>query len=128
MTEKSRSLSISDFRMWLEGVEEMQPADWSPDANQWAKIREKINCIDDSLPGPPQIAPAGVIHREPIRFATEDTPPKAPQNIPLAPKGSTGLAAPVGPISNANLATQPNVAVKTPDINTDGQPYRSSFA
>ncbi len=47
--EKQKNLmTLREFKMWLQGVEEMQPDDWSPDSNQWAKIREKINQLDDT--------------------------------------------------------------------------------
>ena len=42
--EKDPSLiTVKEFKMWLQGVEEMQPDGWSPDQRQWAKIRAKID-------------------------------------------------------------------------------------
>jgi hypothetical protein len=40
-----KTLTMNEFKMWLTGVEEMQPADWTPDASQWKKIREKLNLV-----------------------------------------------------------------------------------
>ena len=41
--EKDPSLiTVKEFKMWLQGVEEMQMDDWSPDQRLWAKIRAKI--------------------------------------------------------------------------------------
>lgn len=39
------SVSVSEFKHWLSGVEDMQAADWVPDAIQWKKIREKIKWL-----------------------------------------------------------------------------------
>ena len=43
---QEKLISVREFRMWLEGVEEMQPDDWTPNHIQWKRIREKINNID----------------------------------------------------------------------------------
>lgn len=40
-------ITISEFKQWLSGVEDMQPDDWVPDSGQWAKIRAKIECLAD---------------------------------------------------------------------------------
>lgn len=50
-------LTITEFKYWLEGVEEMQPEGWTPDQRQWKRIREKIESIveqDRLMSGYPQ--------------------------------------------------------------------------
>ncbi len=39
-------ISLEQFRSWLQGVEDMQPDDWIPNAEQWKRIREKIDQVD----------------------------------------------------------------------------------
>jgi len=35
-------LSVQEFQTWLQGIMEFQSADWSPNAEQWAAIFDKI--------------------------------------------------------------------------------------
>lgn len=35
-------LSVQEFQTWLQGIMEFQSSDWSPNAEQWAAIFEKI--------------------------------------------------------------------------------------
>lgn len=39
------AIDIETFKAWLQGVEDMQDAGWVPSAEQWKKIRAKINMI-----------------------------------------------------------------------------------
>lgn len=43
-----KQITIKEFKMWLQGVEEMQEDGWTPDAKQWARIRSKIQAIDET--------------------------------------------------------------------------------
>lgn len=38
-------ITIQEFRAWLSGVEDMQGDNWHPTAEQWAKIRNKIDLL-----------------------------------------------------------------------------------
>lgn len=57
MTEKTnktikqskKKISMLEFRAWLQGVEELQPQDWTPNSDQWKLIRKKIDTIDVSV-------------------------------------------------------------------------------
>lgn len=72
------TISISEFKQWLSGVEDMQEADWVPDAAQWAKIRAKVELLsEDELEPAVQYAPG---LREPV-YAVAN--PGAP--IPYVP-------------------------------------------
>lgn len=34
-------IDVDTFKAWLQGVEDMQGADWCPSLEQWRKIRQK---------------------------------------------------------------------------------------
>lgn len=42
-------ITAREFKIWLEGVEEMQDDEWIPSSVQWKKIREKISNIEDTV-------------------------------------------------------------------------------
>lgn len=46
--QPTTTITIEMFRMWLQGVEEMQKSGWHPTAAQWKTIREKIEQIADA--------------------------------------------------------------------------------
>jgi len=139
-----KKLSVKEFKMWLSGVEEMQGADWSPDANQWAKIRAKIEQLNEVVEVPPQATQPYTGYRgaPPAASAPAFVPPAA--SAPAAgptfqpPPSDLGAqtqvvpnvpSAPVRVAPGIPLATgQGNIPIKTPDIDTFGKPYGSSFA
>jgi len=43
--EQEKPITLRDFRAWLQGVEDMQEEEWTPTAEQWKRIRHKINLI-----------------------------------------------------------------------------------
>lgn len=47
MNDEKR-VSVSEFKNWLSGVLDFQPDDWVPNEQQWAKIRNKIDQLDDT--------------------------------------------------------------------------------
>ena len=111
-----KSQTLAEFRAWLEGVEELQDENWSPNKSQWDLIREKINnivIINQPAPMPMQpnigIAP----------------PPHIPSSIPggIQPENLN--------ISEeaARLLKQgtPDAPKKTPEI-TDDASFNSPFA
>jgi hypothetical protein len=123
MTEKN-TISVREFKMWLQGVEEMQEPNWIPTSAQWAKIRDKINCITDEPPVQQQAA-------APLRLAS---PPaisqvhtNAPPNMPVAPAGPSSLSMPPRPAMPPNAMFGGIGAIKTPDIDTSGKGYESGF-
>jgi hypothetical protein len=55
-----KEISMSQFKSWLEGVEEMQEDGWHPSATQWKTIRAKFDMITEPRPAPaPARAAAG---------------------------------------------------------------------
>lgn len=124
--EETKHITVSEFRFWLEGVEEMQLEDWTPDPRQWKRIRGKINQILDTpigYPAPAQQGPT-VAYRTPAYDAPihmvpgglSDNPPPMP--IIAQPPANSHLFA------NADAN---KIAVKTPNIDTSMGNYESSF-
>jgi hypothetical protein len=124
--DKKKTITIKEFKMWLEGVEEMQDADWIPSASQWKRIREKLDSVAETS-GP---APSFNAGTAPITYA-------GPSSI-VAPAGTPPVTAPAyqpsnimpppppsGLFANAEAAAIP---VKTPSIDTSNGQYKSAFA
>lgn len=80
---EKKEISFAEFKSWLQGVEDMQPADWAPSREQWLKIREKLMSVkENNIQAPAWNAPTHrgapaqefiPPHEEPIR-----TPPRMP--------------------------------------------------
>lgn len=139
---KKKTITIQEFKAWLEGVEEMQGSTWAPDAQQWKRIRQKINQIE-ALPTEATTLPAGA----PSTFNSQRNIPissSAPVNdenivIPAIPssferagvKGGAPAPKTIIPTSAPGLKRTVNPQgqekVKTPDIDTSGGDYTSSF-
>ena len=118
------AITINEFKMWLEGVEEMQPENWSPDKRQWDRIREKINQLEATVqPAQPvQYAPSAPVYREEqIQYAPVSNAPVqyAPSTMPrVAP-----------PPPNAALfgGDNPAFPVKTPNVDSSNGTYEAPF-
>lgn len=130
--EKKKNITVKEFKMWLEGVEEMQEAGWTPNNTQWQRIRQKINEIAESASAASTAAPVQPVqpmvqpNPGPVTFAPSSfAPPTAMQPAPMHP----GYAQPNMPPPGAPFANgSPNIAVKTPAIDTSDGTYTSSFA
>lgn len=116
MSEKT--MTVKEFRVWLEGVEEMQAEDWSPDRTQWLKIRERIDSISDEV----KATPATPVYRN-------------SQQAPIVPQSPPVMSAPPGlppaQVDNSQvsklLGQGGGEAIRTPDIDTSTGPYESPF-
>lgn len=49
-TDKKEEISFTEFKAWLQGVEEMQEDDWAPNHIQWKKIKEKLSQVNFPQP------------------------------------------------------------------------------
>ena len=95
MAAKRKRITLSEFRAWLQGVEELQPKGWSPNTEQWKLIRDKIDAITESKP---QVVEQQIVHvqnngpRPP--FQGQPAPrPQGPAFIPPAPPVPGGVPA-----------------------------------
>jgi len=131
---KNKDITLDQFQAWLEGVEELQAKDWSPDATQWKLIRNKIKNI---------VIPEPVVAEVPLTFPGQPAPAARPAAAP-APSNIPGLPpAPEVPGSIPDFqVTEPTEAAakmlapstpaapaKTPNIESDADgKVESSFA
>ena len=48
-SSKDQTITVSEFKQWLSGVEDMQPTGWVPNEEQWKKIRAKIASLSEDV-------------------------------------------------------------------------------
>ncbi len=124
MSEETKTITVNEFKMWLEGVEEMQPDDWAPDSRQWARIRAKIDSIAESSPQHTTVPSVRNVPA-PAPVMQHSAPPVAQFGGSLLPRvPQTGPQQLPGPFSTEST----QIPVKTPNIDTQGKPYESAFA
>ena len=127
MLETNDTISVNDFKAWLQGVEDMQEDGWVPSPIQWKKIRSKIDQIGATQPAT-NAPPAPMFPSYPPNVRGIDTAyiaPEAPTsslNIPIptpSARVSTFMAPPPPP--------QHFDSPKTPDIDTSSGNYSAPF-
>jgi hypothetical protein len=121
------SQSLTEFRAWLSGVEEMQDEDWAPNVSQWALIRKRIGMIEDFEDKTPSIQQN--IHTRSVQpihqVPSSIIPPQLPTSFDNAEIISNKV--PSSAIPDGTLQSSMNgTSVKTPDI--DSGPYTSGFS
>jgi len=122
--KRVKKQTMREFRAWLEGVEELQPADWSPNKDQWLLIRAKIDGIKEEVVEKPTInnnsSPAYA------SYAGNQT-----QHIPGIQPPPVAQGVPAGKVTvtpTANPLFSPSAGqTKTPDIDTSDGNVSSSF-
>ncbi|MGI0076381.1 MAG: hypothetical protein ACREAU_03130 [Nitrosopumilaceae archaeon] len=130
--KNNKQISLAEFRAWLEGVEELQPARWSPNSNQWKLIRQKIDCIQAPAPiTVQQTTPPQYMHNQ--RQPTEQALTEVDGQASALPD----LAVPGIPINLSSVFKhhqQPIGGIKTqggtivtPNIDTSSGGFKSSF-
>ena len=77
---KSKGYTLSQFRAWLEGVEEMQESNWIPNHDQWAIIRTKINELE------PDVQIKETVHVVTGQSVTDEEPQQRPVLRPSRPR------------------------------------------
>lgn len=132
----TKKTSFKEFQAWLEGVKDMQGDDWTPSAEQWKRIQDKIAAVevkldfaDEPAPRPALAMPTGPQPRAPqttIHFPP--APGSIPDDIEIVPSSvSENTPIPTAPI-NAPVAVDPKVPVKTPDVDSSNGNYKSAFS
>lgn len=45
--DSKKTVSVSEFKNWLTGVLDFQPDNWTPNLEQWKKILDKIQSLEE---------------------------------------------------------------------------------
>lgn len=130
--KRNKKITLNEFKAWLEGVEELQPEDWSPNAEQWKLIRDKINSIKEEVvkQQPKQVDQQNITPQPQPQPQPAQRSAQAPSSMPLPPPPPTSGGVP----SDAQIDMSPEASkmfkpggagegtarTKTPDINSEG--------
>lgn len=139
-----QKMTVSEFKSWLRGICDILGEDWVPNAQQWKRIREKIDCLQECssvvyTQKPMQTQTVTVVNDQPqgqqlhqaqaaptpVRPAgpsSLNSPPSPPQSRVVSSPG--GVPVLVGPMATNNTLNNP---VKTPSIDTTNGRYDSPF-
>lgn len=55
-TAKNKKFTVSEFQTWLDGIMEFQESGWSPSAEQWKAIYQKIQNLKEPPQSPRKVA------------------------------------------------------------------------
>ena len=147
MATRKKKQTLAEFRAWLDGVEELQPETWSPDATQWGLIREKINNITEPKPD----AATHKLLQELLNGIGKDTntnfnvmpsrgdpyamtsnahlpPPPQAQGVPAGPVDMTPAAARQVPVTLTPAPELDLSAVPPANLDTADGNYNSGFS
>lgn len=141
--KKPKPVTLSEFKAWLEGIEELQPEGWHPDADQWELVRNKmLSIIEPDYDGYYEApAPQQNFNSQPAERYQQPAVQEMPQIIPGPPPMSSALPTDVQPaqISMTPAARAamsgkplpgtpgPDGKVRTPNIDTSNGHYTTSF-
>jgi len=131
-----KKITLSEFKLWLTGVQSMQKEDWHPNKEQWTMILDQIEMIKEAPPPIQQTTPEPSPPPQPAPLVPRrDLPP-----IQRSPSGELmppSLIPPPPPVDIDQLQanSQPTLqgfndsdsGIRAPSIPADGE-YSSSFS
>jgi hypothetical protein len=128
---EDRQITVSEFLMWIEGIEEMSEDDWSPNPSQWKKIRQKINTMVNVPYNPQPIVMYRDSANQPPLQSNQVAVIEQPKEL-IVRREHSGLSTVQPAVSNNNPlfanADNPTSPVRTPNIDTsDGSGYKPAF-
>jgi hypothetical protein len=94
MAKKKNEISVSEFKSWISGIQDMQEDDWTPNKQQWEKIRGKIDMLAETE-APEVVAPA----QQPYQTYTPNYQYTPPAAMPTFPANPTPVPTTVSPIT-----------------------------
>jgi len=128
--KRKQKQTLREFRAWLEGVEELQPENWSPNREQWARIRERIDGIKEEAQRPIEptrsaqpAQPTNTTPQKPVIYQQPSSilpPPPAPGGLPPGEIEMT-------PAAKQMLNPGPGGKAKTPDMDSSDGNVESPF-
>ena len=111
VVEQIHPLTVSEFKSWISGVEDMQDGNWYPSPVQWNKIRSKISMLveTEQMNG----VPINQYPQNRPNMVNYPTTP-VPQYVSTTTLVPGTLASPVPLYSEIDLKTQNDAAEYTP--------------
>lgn len=71
-TKKSQKYTLNEFKTWLDGYCSAHPDNWSPTADQWKLISEKLfSIVEDEIPINTYAAPPVQQYAPPVQFGPD---------------------------------------------------------
>lgn len=125
MVDKTKPVTAVELKTFIDAVEFAADAEnWVPSPRQWTRIRDMIDRLEETATTPAAIAQAPQHYMQ---------IPTADAQISYGPRGmgvpQGGMMQPQGLPQGVPFAgSTPQIPVKTPDIDTLTQPYKSTFA
>lgn len=121
---ENKKISINEFKMWLEGVEEMQEEGWVPNPTQWKRIREKLNSVIENEQPSVDKQEQYVGVKTKVRNNQQQSTMAPIANVPsaLVPPNL-----PPGPPPSALFGSPDGLQARTPSIDTTDGNYKSAF-
>ena len=110
-------ITVKEFRMWLEGVIEMQDDNWIPDARQWNKILGKIYDIADNTAISVNTYVPQQYNHNPAPFIPAPMP-RGDNDYMMAQPGLGGVPVTASYGSSLLAGDQGNIPVKTPSVDS----------
>lgn len=135
MSTPEKTITIGEFKSWLQGIKDMLGDDWTPNAEQWKRICEKIDHLKDEpvvsqplvVNPPPRMQPPvpmmPAVPAGPSSLSPGHSIPHPPQMV-QSPGGMSVLK---GPMATGSVGSNVGIPVKTPSIDTSGGKYDSAF-
>ncbi len=135
--KSKQKYTLNEFKAWLAGIEELNDDSWHPSKNQWDLIRDKIFNIKDV-----DTINSGVQHKT-TQIGNDNNVPFAnpvvdsyQQNIHQQNIAASNLSS-IDPVNIPEYEITPEAkkllygtksgTTKTPDIDTSGGAYSTSF-
>lgn len=112
------AISAKEIKAWLRGIQEFQPKNWTPTADQWKTIQDKIFNLSEDETVVEQTSPS---YRPQQRYY-------APENVVYDPGIQHVAVEPSGPLATAMSTTGTGmISASSQDTVIAGE-YKSGFA
>lgn len=130
--KRTKKQTLAEFRAWLSGVEELQPDDWAPSAEQWKLIRDKIGGIVEPKPPAPANQNFNVqpVQGNPYQMTAAHIPPPPPP-VEGVPRGQVVEQPVAAPQQSVTLKPAPHIDIAgaaKPNLDTTDGNYNSGFS
>jgi len=119
-------VTINDFKSMLVGMDLILGDDWTPDENQWKRIRAKIDALIVTHEQPKAVRSTVPGYLPPVDSNLNVSENELLRSFPNVPVGEAAEAAPAGQSALIPPQVAPTDKVKTPDIDSSAG-YKSTF-